>query len=268
LLAPANGPLTATLLKFSATLNRFVTVTVRAELMLPAARFPKLTLVGETLTGALPLPESVTACVPALSVIVMPPEAEPTATGVNVTCIVHDAPGVTAPLQLFVWLNGPVALAPEICSGPVPLLRTVIVRALLVVPTTCDWNDSVAGVTETDGAVPVPLSASVCDVPKLKELSVTTSDPLTVPVVVGAKETLTVQFDPAASTAGQLFVCWKPPFAETASPFSGLPPKFVMMMVCAGLVVPTFCENVSVGGLKPIAEGSGVGNGTGVAPKT
>ena len=38
------------------------------------------------------------------------------------------------------------------------------------------------------------------------------------------------------------------------------------MMVCAALVEPTFCENVSVGGVKLIAEGRGLGNGMGTAP--
>jgi hypothetical protein len=41
-----------------------------------------------------------------------------------------------------------------------------------------------------------------------------------------------------------------------------------IVMVWGELVVPTFCENVSEGGAKPIAEGRGLGSGTGVAPKT
>ena len=52
------------------------------------------------------------------------------------------------------------------------------------------------------------------------------------------------------------------------NPLSGLPPKFVTVIVCEALVVLTFWEKVSEGGLKLIAEGRGDGSGTGVAPKT
>ena len=45
-----------------------------------------------------------------------------------------------------------------------------------------------------------------------------------------------------------------------------LPPKLVTVMVCGALVEPTFCENVSVGGVKLIAEGRGLGNDRGTAP--
>ena len=77
-----------------------------------------------------------------------------------------------------------------------------------------------------------------------------------------------VQLDPPDRAAGQLFVSEKPLLAERVSPFRGLPPKLVMVIVWVALVVPTFCENVNVGGEKLIAEGRGVGSGTGVAPKT
>jgi hypothetical protein len=90
---------------------------------------PKLKLVGENVTGALPVPESVTVCVPALSVIVTLPDAAPTTVGANDTWMVHDAAGAIGPLQLFVWLNGAVATTFETCSDPVPLLSTVMGRA-------------------------------------------------------------------------------------------------------------------------------------------
>jgi len=51
-------------------------------------------------------------------------------------------------------------------------------------------------------------------------------------------------------------------------PLIGLPPKFVTVIVWGGLVVLTFCEKVSAGGLKLIAEGRGAGRGASVAPKT
>src|ERR1700731_3262097 len=64
LLGTANGPLTA-IFTVSAAFSRFVTVTVRAEFV-PTTTVPKLKLVGEKVTGALPLPERVTVWVPAL----------------------------------------------------------------------------------------------------------------------------------------------------------------------------------------------------------
>jgi len=50
--------------------------------------------------------------------------------------------------------------------------------------------------------------------------------------------------------------------------WTGLPPKFVTVMVWGTLVVLTFCTKVSAGGLKLIAEGRGAGRGASVAPMT
>ena len=116
--------------------------------------------------------------------------------------------------------------------------------------------------------VPVPLSGTTCVEPKFPESSLTFSAPVTEPAASGVNVTDTVQLDPANRAAGQSFVSEKPSLVEKANPFSGLPPKLVMVMVWAALVVPTSCENVNVGGEKLIAEGRGVGSGTGVAPKT
>lgn len=169
LLATVNGPLaplTATLLTVNVVLRRFVSVTVRVELV-AWTTLPKLKLVGENVTGALPVPESVTVCVPALSVIVTLPVAVPTTVGANDTWMVHEAPGVIGLLQLLVWLNGPVAATFETCSGPVPLLSTVMVRAVLIVPATCVEKEIDVGVTEACGVVPVPLRVIDCDEPML-----------------------------------------------------------------------------------------------------
>lgn len=48
----------------------------------------------------------------------------------------------------------------------------------------------------------------------------------------------------------------------------GLPPKFVTVTFWGVLVVLTFCEKVSAGGLKLIAEGRGVGRGASATLKT
>lgn len=80
-----NGPLIVTLLRLSAAFSRLVKVTVLAALVSFTAMLPKLRLAGDMLTGLLPLPERLTVCVPALSVMVTVPVAEPSAAGVNVT---------------------------------------------------------------------------------------------------------------------------------------------------------------------------------------
>jgi hypothetical protein len=81
----ANGPLAVTPLRLRVAFNRLVNVTVLAALVWFTAMFPKLRLLGDKLTGLLPLPERLTFCVPALSVIMPVAVAEPNAVGVNVT---------------------------------------------------------------------------------------------------------------------------------------------------------------------------------------
>lgn len=157
----ANGPLVATPPRLSAAFSRLVKVTVFAALVSFTAMLPKLRLVGDKLTGLLPLPERLTVCVPALSVMVTVPAAEPSAAGVNVTSIVHHSPGASAAVQVSVWLNGPVRAMPETCRGPVPLLCTVMLRAALEVPNTEEEKDKLVGVTVAAGVVPVPLSGMV-----------------------------------------------------------------------------------------------------------
>ena len=76
--------------------------------------------------NVLPLPVRPTVWVPALSVIVTVPEAEPSTVGTNVTWMVHDAVGAMLPPQLFVWLNGAVATTLETCNGPVPVLCRIM----------------------------------------------------------------------------------------------------------------------------------------------
>jgi hypothetical protein len=96
-----------------------------------------------------------------LSTRVNDPEEELTAVGENITEIVHVAAGRTAAVQVLVWAKGAGAVTLVNCSGPVPVLVTVMVLAELVVPSTSDPKLSDAGDTETAGAVPVPESATV-----------------------------------------------------------------------------------------------------------
>jgi len=84
------------------------------------------------------------------------------------------------------------------------LLLTVTVFAALVVVTGWFPKPNVVGVTVT-GTTPVPVSGTVWGL--LLALSVIVRVPVRLPVVVGEKVTLIVQFAPAASDTPHVFVC-------------------------------------------------------------
>ena len=83
------------------------------------------------------------------------------------------------------------------------------------------------------------MRLTVCVEPRLPELSERVSRPLALPVTVGAKDTKTVQLDPAIKSAGQVVVSTNPALAVKERS-SGLPPKFSMVNCCDGLAVPMF----------------------------
>ena len=93
LLAMAKPALVVALMLLTAMFCRFVRVTVLVELVFPTASVPKLKVLAESVTGALPVPVRVTVWVPALSTRVRVPEAEPTAVGENDTETVQEALG-------------------------------------------------------------------------------------------------------------------------------------------------------------------------------
>ena len=79
-------------------LRLFVTVTVFAALVEPTVSLPKLRLVGETVTGAVPVPESVTVCGLPLALSPMLSDAAgaaPVVTGLKVSMTVQLAPAAT-----------------------------------------------------------------------------------------------------------------------------------------------------------------------------
>jgi hypothetical protein len=85
---------------------------------------------------------------------------------------------------------------------------------------------------------PVPDSEAVCGLP-FSASSLIVSVPVRVPVVVGVKETLTVQVPPAATTP-QLLVCEKSPEIEILETLRGAVPLLVTVMACGTLVVFMF----------------------------
>lgn len=136
LLAIANPALVAMPEMLRATFSRLVTLTVLTVLVFPTTTVPKLRLLDENVTGALPVPIRVTFCTPAFPAIVRVPEIEPTAVGANETRSVQEVPGATPALQLFVWLKGALVVTLATCIGPSPTLLRTTLLAELVVPTT------------------------------------------------------------------------------------------------------------------------------------
>ena len=91
------------------------------------------------------------------------------------------------------------------------------------------------------GAVPVPVSATVCGEPEA--LSVTEIDALRLPLADGVKVTWSVQLPDPAATVEQLFVCEKSPeFVPVIVMLlivSGALPGFVTVIDSAVLLVLT-----------------------------
>jgi hypothetical protein len=79
-----------------------VSVTFFTALVLPSTTEPKLKLVGESVTGARPVPVSAAVCVPASSTIVSVPVALPAAVGANETEMAQEAPAATLAVQVLV----------------------------------------------------------------------------------------------------------------------------------------------------------------------
>lgn len=291
--SPAFAPVSATLEIDSAAVPEFVSVTDFAELDEPTSCEPKLRLVDDSVTaaadgggaGVVPVPDSDNGCgLPAAlsridRVAVRPPDAD----GANVTDTVHEAPAasvlgavghvvVRAKSAAFV----PASAMLLIVSGPVPVFFTVADCDALVVPTSCEANVRLDGVSETAGPAgggvvlaPVPLSATWCGLPDA--LSVTLTLAVRVPAAVGVKVVDTAQEAPAASVlglSGHVVVRAKSP---AFAPVSEMPvivsaalPVFFSVADWAALVDPTVCEaNVRVDGVSETAGADAGGGGGG-----
>jgi hypothetical protein len=157
---------------------------------------PKFNEFVESVTGAVPVPERLTACglFPASSVKVKVPEAEPVAVGENVTPTAQRAPAAKpAPQLLLATANGADAVMDVIDSATDCTLVSVTVLAELFAPTTTEPKFKLLEDTVT-GAVPVPLRFTACGL--VPASSVNVSVPVAVPSACGPNVTLTVQFAP------------------------------------------------------------------------
>jgi len=197
----------------------------------------------------------------ALSVMVTVPLAAPAAVGEKVTLIVQVAlAAIDALVQELVSAKPALAATALTVKAALPLLVTVTVCALLVVPFSWLPKEREVGDKETPGpvaAVPVPVTATVWGLPGASSVKV--SEPVLAPAAVGVKITLIVQVAPTASEPPQLLagvvVAAKSPPAATLVTFSVAIPEFVSVTVCAALGVPTaWLANVRLEGVSAAKE--------------
>jgi hypothetical protein len=179
-------------------------------LEVPTPWLANVKLVGLNWMPATPVPVPVrpTDCgvFEALSLIVMVPVRVPTAVGVKDTVIEHDPPAASAmPEQLLESAKSPLMVTVEMFSKAVPEFVSVTFWEVLVVPTACDANVRLAGLSVTAGApAPVPLNEYVCGLPGA--LSVRIKLPLRAPTAFGVNVIAIVHGVLGAMLAGQLFV--------------------------------------------------------------
>src|SRR5438067_7289246 len=123
----------------------------------------------------------------------------------------------------------------------VPLFTFTACGALLL-PTFCEPNVKLVGVTVNWGELeaPVPVSDTFCGLFDAESVSV--SVPVLVPAPVGVKVTLTVQLAPAARLLPQLLVCEKSPLVVMELNVTAPAVSLVAVTVWAALLAPTFCE--------------------------
>jgi hypothetical protein len=117
-----------------------------------------------------PVPLRLMVCVlPAtpllLSVMVSVPEREPPAEGVNVTLMLHEAPGATLLPQSLVCLKLALVAMLLTVSAASPLLLSVTACAALAVFASCPPKVRPVCETSATGAVPVPARLTVCVLP-------------------------------------------------------------------------------------------------------
>jgi hypothetical protein len=178
----------------------FVIVTDFGLLVVFTAWFEKLIVpLGDNVTGDAPEPFKLAVCglLLASSLTVRVPEDEPTAFGVKVTLIVQLLCACNGVAQLEA-AKGPVVVMLVMFSATDWLLVRVMVLARLVVPTAWLGNCRPVGLSVT-GCIPLPLKDTTCGL--FEALSVIVNEPFLLPVVVGAKLTLTEQLPFGAMVA-------------------------------------------------------------------
>jgi len=125
-----------------------------------------------------------------------------------------------------------------IFSAAVPVFLNLTLCDPLVVPTVCEPKLKLVDERLTTGAVPVPVRLTVCGLPVASSVIVIV--PGWLPVAVGVKVTLMVQFAAAATDVPQVLVSVYCVLAAMLVRLSAAVPVLVSVTVCAALVVFTF----------------------------
>jgi hypothetical protein len=208
-------PLRATDVMCSDPVPEFVRVTTCPLTAAPCVTVPNEMLVGVNFAtgvpggGAAPVPVNCTDCGEsgASSLMVIVAVRCPAAWGANVTTMSQVAPAGYAPEQpLATWKSAafaPPGRTDDICSGAGPMLLTVMVCAVLVLPCIVLAKMRLPGakLTADTGDTPRPLRGINCGLPGA--LSVADKLACRVPAAVGEKIRLTVQVAFGARTVGR-----------------------------------------------------------------
>jgi hypothetical protein len=128
-----------------------------------------------------------------------------------------------------------------IVSGPLPVFVNVTLCGKPEVPTYWLGKVKLGGDNARTGPLPVPVNAMVWGLPGA--LSVTTTEALSLPNVVGVKVTLMAQLPFGGMVVGQLFIWAKTllfvPVMTIDAIVTLTVPRFVRVDMRAGLVIPT-----------------------------
>ncbi len=246
--SPALVPVMVTLATDNEVLPVLNSVTPPAGLVVPTLVLPKVMVLLLKLTvAAVPIPvrDAVCGLPEALSMTVMLAWRVPAAAGVNSTLIEQLVPSAREDPQVLVWAKSPLFVP----VTPIELMVNVALPVLLrvstlsgpLVPTGSLAKVILVGDNDATGAMPVPMSGTVCGLPEALSLTVTLA--VRMPDAVGAKIVLMEQDAPAATDAPQLLVCEKSPGLVPPSVMllmvSTAPPVLVSTTTPAALDVPT-----------------------------
>ncbi len=214
LLVCAKSPLACMALMEIEVVPGFDRVTGCEALGLPSTCTAKLSAAGVAFRTALapvPVRETVCGLPAALSAMLNVPARVPVPVGVKVTLTVQLLLTARLVPQLLLCVKSPLAVMLATLAAAVPVFDTVTGCDALLLPSTCAAKVRVLADTAMTGAVPVPVSETVCGL--FEALPVIVSAPVRAPLAVGAKVTLTVQLELAATLVPQLLLCAKSPLA-------------------------------------------------------
>jgi hypothetical protein len=198
---------------------------------------PKLSDVGESTASGVaaltPVPVRVTVCGEPVALSATDIAAAKLATdaGVNVTEIEHVADAASVIPQVFAEIAKSVGFVPVrvielMVNAALPVFVSVVDIALAVVLTVVFGKASMVGENDAPGAVPVPVSVTVCGLPVA--LSVTEIAALKLAAEAGVKVTEIVQVAVTASVIPQVL-------AEIVKSVGFVPVSVMLLMVSGAL---------------------------------